>query len=723
MKKRIICVILALAIALMGNSLYVHASENTEAVRLCAENASLSLYADCDSGEILLRDKKNGFVWRSSPENADLDPVATNAVISELRSPLIITYCEPEKRSSTKISSLYGADASVKNIKDGVEIVYKFKKAGITVPMQLVLRDNYLEVSVDISAVKETEESRKLTKLSIMSSFGAADSDDNGYFVIPDGSGALINFNNGKTNAKGYSSMVYGRDITKVPVEMPDDIKQIYFPMYGIVNGDNGLMAVCTDGDSNAQLTASVSGMSRSSYNICSFDFILRSDDIYYMSGDSDTAFTIFEDGDIKTDKISIRYYPLEDVGRKGMDYVDVAAAYRNYLINEMNVSKTYHEPELYISVYGAVEKKRSFFGIPITMKTPLTTSEQTKLIMETLKNYGAEELVVSYNKWTNNGIKNKVDTTAEASGIIGGNDFYELIEYCEKNDIAFYPAIKNTEFKSGGGYSERKDGAVRVSGESARLYNYNVISGKAIKNREALALLSPSEYPHMFKSVSENFIEHEIQNICLSELACVLYGDYGSEAVSRNKAQEILENGYNILESSMDSVLTYRANAYAIPYVERISNVPLVSGKYDIFDEDIPFYQIVLHGLRSYSTEPINGSADGRELLLRAIASGSNPNYCMIGEKTSVLIGTELEDLYYTYYDDWTEQAAQDFLFAKKILMNVRGQFITDYHQEGNKVYTEYENGNVIITDFEKMSVTSEGKEYFLNDFSVSGG
>lgn len=143
------------------------------------------------------------------------------------------------------------------------------------------------------------------------------------------------------------------------------------------------------------------------------------------------------------------------------------------------------------------------------------------------------------------------------------------------------------------------------------------------------------------------------------------MYGDYGNSSISRDKSQRLLEDGYKILENSMDSILADRANAYVLPYVERISNVPLSSGGYDIFDEDIPFYQIVMHGLRSYSTEPINGSADSRELLLLAIASGSNPNYDMIGEKTSVLTGTELENLYYANHDDWTDQAAQD-LFCK---------------------------------------------------------
>ena len=61
-----------------------------------------------------------------------------------------------------------------------------------------------------------------------------------------------------------------------------------------IVNGDNAMMVVCTEGDSNAKLTASVSGQSESSFNICGFDFTVRDSDTYYMSGDNSTALTVF---------------------------------------------------------------------------------------------------------------------------------------------------------------------------------------------------------------------------------------------------------------------------------------------------------------------------------------------------------------------------------------------------------------------------------------------
>lgn len=686
--------------------------------RIAAENKRLALYVNDENGEIFLTDKKSGSTWRSCPENAENDPLASNAVISELSSPLCITYCEPEKRSDTKLCSKTSASVDVKNINAGIEITYKFKKAGITIPVRLTIGENYLEASVETADIKEIKESRLLTELSIMSSFGAAGEDDDGCFIIPDGCGAVINFNNGKINSKSYSGMVYGRDTAAAPLENMDNTKQIYLPMYGIISGGSGLMTVCTRGDSSARLNASVSGVSKSSYNLCSFDFILRGSDTYYMSGDMVNAITVFESGNIKTDRISLRYYPVVNNDNSAAEPVDIARAYREYLIKEMNVTKSETSPaELYVDFYGAVLKKRSFLGIPITMKTPLTTASQASAIIETLKNAGVSNMVVSFNKWTDDGIKNRIDTKSEVSKSIGADEFYKLAEYSAVNGIAFYPSVQNAAFSSGSGYRAISNASRRISGEYASLYDYNIVSGSKNMDKKSLSILSPAEYPEVFENLSCSLKKNGIDNICLSEITAMLCGDYGSRGISRDEAQQLLTDGLKMLGDCTDSILADEANAYVLPYADRINNVPLCSSEYDIFDEDIPFYQMVLHGLKSYSTEPINGSSDHRELLLLAMASGSNPHYDMIGENVQVISGTELEHLYYTYYDSWTQQAAQDFLFSEKILSKVAGKFITAYKRSGNKIYTEYEGGIEIIVDLEKGSVAADGQEYYVSN------
>ncbi len=715
------------------------------ACRFVTENENLALYVNDDNGIVAIKDKKTDYMWWSTPVGSGHDPIATGTIVSDLQSSLNMVYGEPAKRSTTNMRS--GSDASVK-VKDknnGVEITYDFKAAGISIPVLYTLEEDYLEASIDTAAIDEEDTSAEtgkiVTNLTLMNNFGAAASDDEGCFVIPDGSGALIRFNNGKTSAKNYSQNVYGSDLTAVPLQEPDVTEQVYFPMYGIVNGDQGMMVVCTDGDANARLKASVSGQSKSSYNICSFEFTLRGTDNYYMSGDNTTTLTVFEEGDIKTEKIALRYYPLTDADENGMDYADVAAAYRTYLIDEMGVGAYSGNgfQDVYVDLYGGVEKTRSILGIPVTLKTSLTDCTQAEEILQSLVNISGDHaqtfsnLVVSYNKWTNDGISNQVDVDAKAAGCIGGkNDMEQLIAFAENQGIALYPTVQNLGFKSGNGYYTFRDTTIRISGSYARQYTYNLAYGTQQTSKKPLSLLSPAAFPKAFADLAENSEKNGIKNIGLAELSSALYGDYGKQKIGRAQAKQLLMESYETLHSTMDSVLANTANAYVLPYADKITNVPLQSSGYDVFDADIPFYQMVVHGLKSYSTEAINGSSDTDEMVLRAIAAGSSLRFDMIGAETSVLKDTELDNLYYAYYKDWLEYAAGTASLAWEVFGgNTAAAQMTGYEEKDGVITTAYENGTVTIVDLAAESVkvqrvaddgSKSEQEYLLADFVKEG-
>lgn len=161
-------------------------------------------------------------------------------------------------------------------------------------------------------------------------------------------------------------------------------------------------MVVADKGDSNAQINAAVSGQSKSSYNLCNFQFILRSTDTFYMGGDT-TPLTVFESGSIKTKEIAVRYYPVADTAGT-TDYVDVAAAYRNYLTTDGGVTPKVqpNASDLYVDIYGGVEKSTNILGIPVTLKTAMTDFDQTREIISSLKDRGVDDMVVALNNWTN---------------------------------------------------------------------------------------------------------------------------------------------------------------------------------------------------------------------------------------------------------------------------------------------------------------------------------
>ncbi|WP_298483971.1 DUF5696 domain-containing protein [uncultured Ruminococcus sp.] len=694
--------------------------------RFVTENDKLALYVDDDTAVIGLYDKAAEKMWWSTPENVGHDKRATNTIVDDLSSSLKMVYGEPEARSTTNMRSKSDAKVKVKDKSSGVKITYTFRKAGITIPVTYTLEDDYLEARIETSEIEEddTSQTGKLTtSLSIMSSFGAASSTDEGYFVIPDGSGALIRFNNGKTSAKSYTGYVYGSDITAVSLTEPAVTEQVYLPMYGIVNGNDAMMVVCTEGDSNAKLTASVSGQSKSSYNICGFDFTIRDSDTYYMSGDNNTALTVFEDGDIKTDAIALRYYPLET--EEEPDYGDIAEAYRNYLTEETGVENTVDsaDPGLYLDFYGGTEKEKSILGVPVTMKTSLTSFEQAQDILENLASGGAENIRVQYHNWTNAGISGKVDYKAKAAGCLGGNgDWKDLLSYADSNGVTIYPTVDNKTFASGNGYFTFADTTVRISGSYARIYDYNLAYGTQSTVNKPLSLLSPSTFTDIYAKLAENYSDKELSAVSLGSMTSALYGDYGKATISRDKAQELLEGSYQTLSDKSIAMLADTANAYALSYIKEITDVPLQSSGFDLFDEDIPFYQMVMHGVKSYAATAVNASANPEETLLLSIATGSSLHYDMIGEETSILKDTSLDTLYYASAEDWTDPAAQGYAFSKAVLSGLGDQAITDYERDGNVITTTYENGTVVVTDLTEKTVSVDGTEYALSDYVEEG-
>ena len=158
---------------------------------------------------------------------------------------------------------------------------------------------------------------------------------------------------------------------------------------------------------------------------------------------------------------------------------------------------------------------------------------------------------------------------------------------------------------------------------------------------------------------------------------------------------------------------------------MSHITNVPLSASHFDVFDEDNPFYQLVMNGVIPYSTTAINGDADSETLLLMAIATGSNLSYDMIYEETSELKDTEYDIYYYANYEHWVDTATEEYKLLDPILRDVSDSFITGYDVEndGNYITTTYENGTVVKVDLEAKTVDYNGKLIDLSQYSQEGG
>ena len=718
-------------------------------MRVVAENDNLIFYAfdEAKLGEdeqkedlFALKNKKNGYIWWTSPINAQGDSIAAKVLQNELRSAIVVTAAQIEDRSTTPARSTGGSIISYTDVTDGIKATYNFRKVGITVPVTYTLCEDYLKVSIDTEKIKEKygvdsgEDKTVLAQqLSVFNAFGAGHIDEDGYFVIPDGSGAVINFNNRKFSARTYSQLIYDVDTTAVPKTKGPVVEGVSLPMYGICKGENAMLAVAAKGDGSCYLCADVSGTGQSNteYNRCYFKYLLRSNDSYYLGSDMLNPLDVYEKN-LTNRELEVRYYPLctadeinADNGSE-LDFVDIGARYRKYLIEDEHVQQTAkaNTASLFIDLYGGCMKQKNVLGFPVFMKTSMTSYSQMQEILEKLKNAGADDLTVSLNRWTDAGIAGKVDYKGKASGTLGGkSDFKKLTDFMDSNGIAWYPTVSNTAYYSGQGYWSLTDTAVRVSGSFARIVDYERAYGVPYGAKKTMSLLSPATFPELYEKLAKNYRKQGLKSVSIGALSSTLYGDYGKKSgTARDTAMQYVEDSLKLLHSDVGAVLSEDPSAYVLPYTDTVTDVPLYSSGFNIFDGDVPLYQTVLHGLIPFSTKAVNGSADAEHLVMLALASGSGLRFDMLHAETSDLKDTDFDVYYYAYYDYWIENAAQYNDFVRDVLKSVSDSQIVSYVRDGDQITTTYANGVQTVVDLEACSVTWNGQTRFLKDYVKEG-
>lgn len=712
---------------------------------LVTENANLALYLDQEFERIGVLVKESGVVHWSNCVNALSDEASDKATLRENRlSNLAVKYGNATDLITSSFLYSYRVSTSKEDtefeiLDNGVKITYNFNTAKAKVPVYVILEENSYYVYVNTDEIKETsgyntaaadEDSSQdvivLTELALMPYMGAATTEDEGYMLVPDGSGAIIKLNNGKGNYAAYSQPIYGRDITQVKEVAPDETEQAYLPVMAMVKGSNGLVMIATDGDTFASANASVSYAKNdtSSYNNCYFTFTLRSTDNYYMTGDSATII-VFEQGDgsIGVPRVGVRYYPITS-SEETVTYGEIAEVYRNYLIEEKGLTAKTEagDAPLYVDFFGGTLKPKSIVGIPIDIKTAYTTFEQAIELVGELKGLGVDDMVVTYNDWTNDSMSSKLDTADSVAGVLGGKGgLKDLMKYLDEQNIDFYATITGNTFQSNGnGFWTLFDSAYRVSKSYSRQYTYHIAYGTPATG-VAPALLAPKSIDKLANKVSKNMGKLDLPGAGLGVVSEILWSDFSNKNRTNRvqTAQEIIEY-YTSVKEATGKMIADSPNAFLLPYVDAVNNLTLQSSQFKIVDADIPFYQMVIHGYLSYATEPINASADSNDLFLKAIAAGSNLHYDFIYEDSTKLVNTDYVKLFYACYDGWLEDAAAEYKLANDVLSQVSDAVITDYRQDGEVITTTYSNGVVTTVDLESGVITAGGKTYKLSDYTT---
>ena len=725
---------------------------NKDAVALesCEEYASndrFILYGDEDKDRICIYDKGADYYLWTSPINVKADDTVVDAVKGsmmktakreQIGSSLAIKIGELEKRteSPAPVYSTKARSIKFKKENGGLKATYKYGSQGVTPTVHYELQDDCLYVYCDTDEIEEKNTSnvdgKVLTKLQLCPAFGAVPGvDENGnategYIIVPDGSGAVIQYNNGKGNYQEYSQLVYGRDYTAVPLTAPRVTEQAYLPVMASVNGNRGFVAIVTDGDTNVYAKAKVSLQDNQVYNNIYYEFETRSQDSFFMSGDNSNKITVFEKNGIKTPRFGIKYYPMAK--NEDINYADCAEVYRNYLIKEKGLEQRTEADtnSFYVDFYGGVMKQTSILGLPFDLKTEITGFDQAGEIISKLQDLGVDDTIVKYNDWTNNSIKKKVSTKAKPSGTLGGNSDFK--KFMDTSGIEVFPSMNNVTMESGSwGFSTFNNTAIRISNAYSRQSEYSPAYGVAMSGVSP-ALVAPNTYTRIFEQMIDSYKDKGLSTISFGEMSTKLVSDFSKKnQSSRYDTANTIMDGFKKADEDVGDVLCEGANAYVLPYASQVTNVPVYSSGFNVTDFDIPFYQMVLHGYIPYSTKGVNASSNSSETYMLALAAGSGIHYDFTYEESSTLKDTDYDKLYYTNYEGWIDMAAEQYKIADELLESVSDMTITKYEvsDDRNILTTTYsKDGKNVVVEINKEAQTAkiDGKTIDLSG-ALEGG
>ena len=689
---------------------------------------------DLEEGKYLniaVKDKKSGAIWFTNPVNAKDDPYVAGSLKLQQQAQVWVTYVDGKNQSAnanSTVASVNRGTYEIEEIENGIKVIYDFsrEKESFKIPVAYTITDDHsFKAEVIVSEIDEYSKQRIMT-ISLVPDFGAGSINDEGYILVPDGSGAVIEFNNNQGHRTEFVRPVYGRDQSLVLSVDYTVMQPVELPVFGIKKNDAGYVAVI-DG-SDADVNASPSSTKRSAYNNAYASFEMRKKDSYTMGeGNWDAKMlSIIATMPFNSSNFSTEYFFLD---KEDVSYSGMARRYRQYLVDELGFSKKTFEEDLplFMEVYGAVTKNGNFLGMPTTDVVAMTSYDALAKILKEASELGIKNTVVDYVGWQKGGPNKDIPTKLKYENELGGKNGYKnLLAVANELGAKIFPRVEFVEVKgASNGYSQSTLVAKSVGRTPIKRFSYSLGSGTKAKDSKVEFYVSTRLFDEIFDKFEKNYNKLGLNTLSLDTVTNTVYSDYRTkEYYDINKQTEIVAENIKELKDSGITMLMNQPNDYALVYADYLANIPSFSSQFLITDYGVPFIQMVLHGWVPYSSPAISESGDIDEAFLKTIETGSNLLFRLTAEKTSQLRDSDYNFLYATDYSIWLDTAVEMYNKVNDVLGGLQNVEIQSHRRVSKDVFeTVYADGTSIVVNYSDVDVDVDGRIVKAMSYDVKKG
>lgn len=703
-KKGLLCLLLTAVLAVEGVTLTsadnnIFLIENTKEVTALTgnrvktnifENDSYVMNLDEDTLGITLKDKKTGYVYESAVE----DENSNQSWKGFLSSGISVELCTSKAAMPERVDLIKGnAKKTITCYEDGFDVAIEYPSYDFHIGLEVRLKEDGFSASVKKDSIQEGE-AYKLSAVYLYPLFGATKgAEKEGYILIPEGAGALINLNDNHGKYKTpYTKKIYGSNAGieafgessyyEPAVVEPEKITA---PVFGMVYSKDkqGFLSIVEDGQYNAEILAYPNGV-MTDYNWVTARFNYR--EIYTMQTAASSGVPTFEKKPYMRD-ISISY---KTVNGDQADYTGLAKVYQQYLVQKDDLKKQEDKFQIKIDFFGADTKKWFIFNRVV----PMTTVKDMKEIIDKLVQSGVKDLLPVYMGWQQKGatlnygsgkfkVERKLGTQRELYGLAKElkEENISLVlkqDFLLANPKRFYNTAKDIV-----------KGINQVLVEkptNAYVFPY-------------MYYLTPSKSLNFVKKWKDRYEDTPIDNVALSSLPGTLFSYYsGGKIYTRGDTAGIYEESLKELQNF--SVSLENPCEYLWKYASQYYDMPLSASNYSYISKEVPFLPIVLRGYLPYWAEYSNFKANETQYFLKMLEYGAYPSFLLTKESPNKLRNTNSSYIYTSEYEVLKPTIENYYESIGSVLRLVEGSGIKSHTYLNDKVVSVlYDNGvNILI-------------------------
>lgn len=681
-----------------------HADKGYEHV---ISDASLSLYINKATGQFYVVNSSNDAIYYSNPPDSDNDVKANNYYKMNMKSQIEIRYLNPklvQESLNNFVGSVMNGSYTVNETDRGVRFDYDFVDEGFVIPVEYYLENDKFYAKVIVDEIVEYKQNL-LLEIVVLPYFAAPDGLEEGYILIPDGCGAIIGLSDVSSAAGSYSGSVYGRDsalnLLRSSVNLPN---QITLPLFGIVEGDTGILAVIEEGDAQSRIYASPNGVN-TGYASVGASVIVRNSDtalLKEMTG-VEKSVTVFNPAIAKDLSFRIEYSFLSG---ENANYSAMARIYQEKLFG--NNSITVDHKHLIADLLLSTRIRKNFLIFPYSGVESLLSTEDIRAISDELDDIGFDEHIIKLSGWQKKSMFSAMQSEFKPSAKTGSrSDYFSLAGDMTANNNILAPGfdlLNIYEFSSG----IRKNDAVRnVSGGILELFRFRSSTYRKNTEIKPINVLNSTDFVRLYSE----FVISSAQGFVM------IADDTGAHLLAsnnhRNKTavlaqtrQKVMESYLTAFESSLSkgmSLMFDDPQGYALKYAHSVTDLANSTSGYIGFSEEVPFVQMVLSGKVNYAGEPLNLVMNMHTSLLKMVEFGEIP-YFKLSElkedlRTLPPVFNENYSINYSYYKS---KISDIYDFAEQYRLATENAKIIRHEKIRKNIYvTEYSNGTEIYVNY----------------------